>query len=58
MKNNHQDLQSYFDLMTMNGSAYVFNIAQKMQFLNVFQGDSSLTANQVSSKLKFQEKTV
>ena len=55
---SHGMLEDYFKLMTVNGSAYVFNIAHKMQLLKPFKVKDSYTAAELAVELNFNEKPV
>ena len=45
-------LQTYFNLMTMNGGAYVFQIASKMQILRPFASGQALSAEEAATQLQ------
>ena len=47
---------TYFKLMTMNGSAYVFNIAHKMNFFKVLAENDKIDAGEVANKLSYHKK--
>lgn len=51
-------LETYFSLMTMNGGAYVFNVASKMGIISCFKHKDSWTAKEISEQLKYQENPV
>lgn len=56
--NDHDNLKAlntYFDLMTMNGGVYIFQIAQKMGVFQLFQ-DKALTVDEVAEALKFEKR--
>jgi ubiquinone/menaquinone biosynthesis C-methylase UbiE len=60
MQNNEKlrMLDTYFNLMATNGSAYVFNIASKMQFFTPFAKQENISAKELSTVLKYQEQPV
>lgn len=51
-----KSLDTYFKLMTMNGSAYVFNIAHKMNFFKVLAENDKIDASEVATKLSYHKK--
>lgn len=51
-------LETYFKLMTMNGGAYVFNIAQKMNLLSPFKESEFLSAKEISTSLGLESRGV
>lgn len=55
--NNDQQLKvldDYFKLMSLNGSAYVFNVAQKMGFFKPFMKKEEITAAELSATLDYK----
>lgn len=57
-ENNLEILDTYFKLMTTNGSAYVFNIAQRMNFFAPFKNQDKLTVDEVASHLGYKVRGV
>lgn len=51
-------LNTYFNLMTMNGGAYVFNTVTKMQLLKPLLVQEKVTANSVATERGIKEETI
>ncbi len=51
-------LDDYFNLMTINGSAYVFNIAHKMGIFKPFMQSPKLSSEEVAGVLKYGHEPV
>lgn len=51
-----QPLQTYFDLMSFNGAAYVFQVARAMGFIDTIVASGSATATEIAQKTQVQEK--
>lgn len=52
-----ESMETYFDLMSMNGGVYVFQTARKMGFFDVL-GNRPATAADVATSLKLKERPV
>ncbi len=50
-----QALETYFNLMSMNGGVFIFEIAQKMGIFQLFQ-ETSLTSDEVTEALGFKKR--
>jgi len=53
-----KSLETYFNLMSMNGTAYVFNIANKMKFFKPFVIKEQLTSTEIAKALCLKENPV